>query len=78
MRELPQTVSREIVATLAEAQADESDRKFAVRLGVTRSHWAHLKAGRREVSYALAKRAAGVFPGVLQTIMRDLSTKEVA
>jgi hypothetical protein len=73
MHEVTRDVNDEVVAKLVELQGHEKDGAFALRLGVTRSHWAHIKAGRRKVSYALAKRAAGVFPAILPILMRDLS-----
>lgn len=72
MHEVTQGVNDEVIAKLAELQGAEKDREFAARLGVTRSHWAHLKAKRRKVSYDLAKRAGGVFPEVRLIVMRDL------
>lgn len=73
MHEVTQGVNDEVVAKLVELQGVERDKEFAARLGVTRSHWGHIKAKRRKISYAVAKRAAGKFPGVLQILMRDLS-----
>lgn len=76
MHEVTRGVNDEVVAKLLELQGSERDSDFAARLGVTRSHWSHIKAGRRKVSYAVVKRVSAEFPGsMLPIVLRDLTEK---
>lgn len=72
MNHLTEDVSEAVVRTIAELQDGRSDGEIAALLGCSRSHWCHVKAGHRRVSYALLKRAAAVFPEVYPIVMRDL------
>lgn len=65
--------SQEIASTLSGLQGSRSDGEMAGLLGITRTHWAHIKAGRRFVTYAIVKRASRAFPEVLPIVMRDLA-----
>lgn len=65
------SVSKQIAAKLAELQGERTDAEMGALLGVTRVHWAHIKAGRREPSYALAKRASAAFPELSLIVIRD-------
>jgi hypothetical protein len=64
-------VSKLIAAKLSELQGSRTDAEMGHLLGVTRVHWAHIKAGRREPSYALAKRASLIFPELSLIVIRD-------
>ena len=75
MYEVTRGVNDEVVAKLIELQGDGKDAKVAEALGVTRSHWSHLKAGRKKMSYALVKRAIVAYPAILPIVMRDLTEK---
>lgn len=72
MRNVRDGVDARVAAKLAEIQGNRSDAEFAPLLGVTRAHWAHIKAGRRSPSYAFIKRAAGIFPALYPIVMGDL------
>lgn len=64
-------VSKLIAAKLRELQGNRTDAEMGALLGVTRVHWLHIKAGRRDPSYAVAKRAAVVFPDVSRIVIHD-------
>lgn len=64
-------VSKQIATKLRELQGSRTDAEMGALLGVTRIHWLHIKAGRREPSYALAKRASAVFPELSMIVIRD-------
>lgn len=64
-------VSKQIAAKLTELQSARTDAEMGELLGVTRVHWSHIKAGRREPSYALAKRASVIFPELSLIVIRD-------
>jgi transcriptional regulator with XRE-family HTH domain len=72
MHEVTAPVSQQIAAKLAELQGRRTDEEFAALLGVTRTHWSHIRSGRRKASYALVKRAAALFPELYPIVMRDL------
>jgi len=64
-------VSKQIAAKLVELQGTRTDAEMGALLGVTRVHYAHIKAGRRDPSYALAKRASVIFPELSLIVIRD-------
>jgi DNA-binding XRE family transcriptional regulator len=70
-------VSKQIAAKLSELQGERTDAEMGALLGVTRVHWSHIKAGRREPSYALAKRAAAIFPELSLIVIRDWTAAPV-
>lgn len=63
----------EVVTRLIQLQGDRSDGEMAALLGCTRSHWAHIKAGRRQLTYSRLKHAVRAFPGLWPDVMQDLS-----
>lgn len=71
-------VSTQIAAKLRELQGDRTDQEMGDLLGITRVHWSHIRAGRREPSYAVAKRASAAFPGVISNIVIHDWTTEAA
>lgn len=64
-------VSKQIAAKLRELQGTRSDTEMGELLGVSRVHWLHIKADRRDPSYALAKRASAIFPELSLIVIRD-------
>ena len=70
-------VSKLIAAKLRELQDGRTDAEMGELLGVTRIGWLHIKAGRRDPSYAVAKRASVAFPELTRIIMRDWSAETV-
>jgi hypothetical protein len=72
MNHLPDDVSVRVVSVLVRLQGERTDEEFAALLGVTRVHWSHLRAGRRQPSYALVKRAAARFPSLYPVVIGDL------
>ena len=75
MQRLTKQVSAELAAKLAELQGDRTDAVMGALLGVTRVHYAHIKARRRQMSYATMKRAIRVFPELYPIVMRDLTAE---
>lgn len=73
MHRLTEDVSKELAAKLAELQGDRTDAEMGALLEVTRVHYSHIKAGRRQMSYATMKRAAQCFPDLYAIVMRDLT-----
>ena len=69
-------MTKTVLAKLIEIQQHEgdTDERFAARLEISRSHWTHIRAGRRHLTYAITKRAAQRFPEVYPLVMQDLST----
>lgn len=77
MHTLPRDgAAAEIATLLTRLQGDRTDADFAAVLGCTRVHWSHIRAGRRRLSYAMAKRVGRLFPEVLSILMRDLVAPE--
>ncbi len=74
MQHVGSDVGARVTAKLAEIQGARSDREFAALLGVTRAHWAHLKAGRRNPSYAFVKRVMGLHPELYPIVVNDLTS----
>lgn len=72
MQHVDADVGRRITAKLVEIQGNRPDREFAAELGVTRAHWAHLKAGRRSPSYAFVKRVMQRHSQLYPIVMGDL------
>lgn len=66
----------EIVAKLVELQADRTDAEMGDLLGCSRSHWAHIRAGRRRLTYPMLKRAIRAFPSVSMEVADDLGMRE--
>lgn len=66
-------VSTQIAAKLRELQGARSDAEMGELLGVSRIGWLHIKADRRGPSYAVAKRAALVFPEIALIVVHDMS-----
>lgn len=64
-------VVRELAAKLIELQGTRTDAEMGELLGISRVHWSHIKAMRREPSYALVKRAAAIFPELSLIVIRD-------
>lgn len=77
MHTLTGDVSKQLAAKLAELQGDRTDAEMGALLGVTRVHWSHIRAGRRQMSYAVVKRAAAHFPELYPIVMRDLAAEPV-
>lgn len=70
-------MTAEVRAKLIELQGSRTDEEFAGLIGVTRSHWTHIRAGRRGLTYAITKRAVRVFPELYPLVMRDLTAEPV-
>lgn len=66
----------------ARREPGELDAQLARRLGISRSHWRHIQAGRREVSTAVAARAIALWPELGPLYLAELTahraTSEVA
>ena len=52
----------------------ETDEQFAALLGVTRSHWTHIRRGDRGLTYAITRRAARQFAEIHSLVVKDLSS----
>jgi transposase len=70
-------MTAEVLARLIELQGSRTDEEFAALLGVSRSHWAHIRAHRRRLTYAITKRALRVFPELYPIVMQDLAAESV-
>lgn len=46
----------------ARKESGETDAHLAARLGISRSHWRHIQARRREVTRTVAARAIALWP----------------
>ena len=51
-----------LLDALIEKQGAMSGAEFARQMGITRSYWNHIKAGRRPVTIYVARRAATRWP----------------
>lgn len=67
-------VTRRLVAL----QGRRTDREMALLLGCSRPYYYYLRTGKRRVSYAMAKRAAQIYPEIMALFMRDLMMAEGA
>jgi hypothetical protein len=75
MHQLTPGLAAEIAAALIALQGERSDGEMGQLLGVTRHHWSHIKAGRRNASYAVVKRAVAHFPELYPIVLRDLAAE---
>lgn len=75
MQNVGNDVGARVAAKLAEIQGARPDREFAEDLGITRAHWAHLKAGRRSPSYAFVKRVMALYPALYPIMVGDLTSE---
>ena len=66
-------MTTQVLAKLIELQDGQTDAEFATLLGLSRSHWTHIRAGRRQLTYAITKRAARQFPEIYPLVMQDLA-----
>lgn len=74
MHQIRDGVAAEIRSKLIELQGSRTDAEMAGVLGITRSHWAHIRGKRRSVTYAIVKRASAEFPKeILPMVVNDLS-----
>lgn len=71
-------MAEEVVSKLLELQGTRTDVEMGRLLGVSRSHWCHIKAGRRQLTYALIQRAIKAFPGVWPAVVNDLNAEAIA
>lgn len=67
-------MGRDVVARLVVLQGDELDEPFAERLGISRTHWSHIRAGRRRPTYALIRRAVKLYPELWPLVIEDIAT----
>lgn len=70
-------MTKQVLAKLIEIQGGRTDAEFAALLGLSRSYWAHIRAGRRPLSYAITKRAARQFPELYPLVIQDLAPSPV-
>lgn len=73
MRSMSDEVGRRVATKLAELQGSRTDAEMGRLLGVGRVYWWQVKHGKRRLSYARVKRAAGLFPEILSIVVHDLS-----
>jgi hypothetical protein len=66
-------VSSVLALKLIELQGTSTDAEMGRLLGVSRVHWLHIKAGRRQPSYALIKRATVRWPVLGAIVSHDLT-----
>ena len=78
MRSLNDDVGREVIDALVALQGSLTEAEMAARIGCERTHWWSLKTGRRNMSYALARKASVAFPQITRILMRDIADVEVA
>jgi len=48
---------------------------IAAKLGISRSHWRHIQAGRRPVSLALAARVLAIWPDLGPTFLAEVTAQ---
>lgn len=63
----------QIVTRLVAAQGERTDAEFAALLGISRTHWSHIRAGRRFITRELQRRAVQAFPEIWPTVLGDLA-----
>lgn len=59
----------------ARREPGEPDSHLAQRLGISRSHWGHVQAGRRSVTAALAARAIAIWPDLEPIYLAEVQRK---
>ena len=57
---------------LMRRQGDETDDVFAKRLGISRTYWAHIRAGRRRPSLRVIRAALAAFPELAPFHLLDM------
>ena len=65
-------MTADVLARLIALQGDRTDAEMAALLEISRSHWGHIRAERRTLTYAITKRALRVFPELYPLVVRDL------
>jgi hypothetical protein len=66
-------MAEQVLAKLVELQNGRTDAQMGDLIGVSPSHWRHIKAGRRRLTYRIMQRAVRAFPPLYPIVMRDLA-----
>lgn len=70
-------MTADVLARLTALQGDRTDAEMAGLLGISRSHWGHIRAKRRTLTYGITKRAVRVFPELYPVVVQDLAAEQV-
>lgn len=62
-----------VVRRIMDLRRGRPHTETAALLGLSRSHWAHIRSGRRPFTYARLQRAVQVFPELLSDVVADLA-----
>lgn len=54
----------------------ERECAIAARLGISRSHWRHIQAGRREVSKKVGARVIALWPDLAPVFVAEMAENE--
>lgn len=63
----------DVLARLKLLQGERTDAQMGGLLGVSRSHWGHIRSGRRTLTYDITKRAVRVFPELYPVVVQDIA-----
>lgn len=67
------TAERSAMLTrLLEIQQSKTDLEVANEFGVDRTYWTHIRAGRRDLSLNMIRRAIALYPELEEYHLRDL------
>ena len=55
----------------------ERECAIAAKLGISRSHWRHIQAGRREISKAVAARVIALWPELGPIFLAEIAAQRV-
>lgn len=66
----------EVVEKLTQLQGERTDAEMAALLGCSRSHWAHIKAGRKHFTLARLQQVCRAFPDVWPEVAAEMTGQE--
>jgi hypothetical protein len=66
-------MAEQVLAKMVELQDGRTDAEMGALIGVSPSHWRHIKAKRRRLTYQIMQRAVRAFPSLYPVVMSDLA-----
>lgn len=66
-------MAEQVLAKMIELQGDRTDAQMGALIGVSPTHWRHIKAKRRRLTYQIMQRAVRAFPSLYPVVVSDLA-----
>jgi hypothetical protein len=66
-------MAEQVLAKLIELQGDRTDADFGADIDLSPTHWRHIKAMRRRLTYSIIQRAVRKYPSLYPVVVSDLA-----